>query len=239
MPSPSPTTTSAVKLKRRPPLTTLATRLMRPRARGAGSCPGPPRRGRRRGDRDGRCAASPPWRRARRRRAVCVPASGVPFRSVFVAMSSSELQPPLAGGVRERRDPAVVVSPPRSKTTASMPGLAPGRRRARRPSPPGPSCRPPARGRRPPAWTRTRGCAGDVVDDLRDDVPRAGDDQRGRSAVPATFLRSRKWRRGPARAAPAETCPGALRGLRTVATRCSSAITCPSSRPCGGSFSPA
>src|SRR3954454_15683055 len=106
MPSPSPTIISAVKLKRRPPLTTLATRLIVTRRSmyGVLSWAAPPR---------------PPSRRSRRSRLSPLPPPGPPpsrrvrpgiRRSLRSRCStSSELQPALAGGVGQRRDAAVVL----------------------------------------------------------------------------------------------------------------------------------
>src|ERR1700712_2762376 len=100
MPLPSPTMTSAVKLKRRPPLTTLATRLMATtRSSVADLSWAPPR--------------PPPWRS----RPPWPPPSRrwVPgIRRPSVACSSyegpSERQAPLSGRVRELRDAAVVAA---------------------------------------------------------------------------------------------------------------------------------
>src|SRR3990170_750044 len=111
MPSPSPTIISAVKLKRRPPLTTLATRLIVTSRSmyGVLSWPPPPR---------------PPSRRSRRSRLSPLPPAGPPGppdpppsrrvrpgirRSLQSSCCSSELQAALAGGVGERGDPTVVV----------------------------------------------------------------------------------------------------------------------------------
>src|SRR5918997_5342981 len=103
MPSPSPTIIRAVKLKRRPPLTTLATRLIVTRRSMYGVLSGaaPPR---------------PPSRRSRRSRLS--PPPGPPpsrrarpgiRRSLPSVKPSSELQTTLAGGIRQRGDPTVVV----------------------------------------------------------------------------------------------------------------------------------
>src|SRR3954468_12671502 len=107
MPSPSPTTTSAVKLNRRPPLTTLATRLMvTTRSTKAVFSP-PPSRSRR-------------VARARRSRrplfSPLVPAPVPPprrwgpaiRRSFSLARSCSQAQAALTGAVGHRRDPAVI-----------------------------------------------------------------------------------------------------------------------------------
>src|SRR5688500_14269881 len=103
MPSPSPTIIRAVKLKRRPPLTTLATRLIVTRRSmyGVLSWAAPPR---------------PPSRRSRRSRLS--PPPGPPpsrrvrpgiRRSLPSCCCASELQPAFAGGVGQRRDATVVV----------------------------------------------------------------------------------------------------------------------------------
>src|ERR687892_824390 len=103
MPSPSPTIIRAVKLKRRPPLTPLATRLIVPRRWMYGVLSGaaPPR---------------PPSRRSRRSRLS--PPPGPPpsrrarpgiRRSLPSVKPSSELQTALAGGVGQRGDASVVV----------------------------------------------------------------------------------------------------------------------------------
>src|SRR4249919_1826996 len=96
----------AVKLKRRPPLTTLATRLIVTSRSmyGVLSWAAPPR---------------PPSRRSRRspERSPPDPEFGPPpsrrvrpgIRRSLPCQPSSELQTALAGGVGERRDPAVVV----------------------------------------------------------------------------------------------------------------------------------
>src|SRR4051794_17042325 len=104
MPSPSPTIISAVKLKRRPPLTTLATRLIVTRRSmyGVLSWAAPPR---------------PPSRRSRRSRLSPPPGGPPPSRRVRPGIRrslpssscTSELQPAFAGGIGERGDPAVVV----------------------------------------------------------------------------------------------------------------------------------
>src|SRR3954447_1976771 len=108
MPSPSPTIIRAVKLKRRPPLTTLATRLIVTSRSmyGVLSWAPPPR---------------PPSRRSRRSRLSPLPPPGPPGpppsrrvrpgirRSLRSSCCSSELQAALAGGVGQRGHPAVVV----------------------------------------------------------------------------------------------------------------------------------
>src|ERR1700712_3425443 len=104
MPSPSPTIISAVKLKRRPPLTTLATRLIVTRRSmyGVLSWAAPPR---------------PPSRRSRRSRLSPLAPPGPPpsrrvrpgiRRSLQSCRCTSELQATLAGGVRQCGDPTVV-----------------------------------------------------------------------------------------------------------------------------------
>src|SRR5690349_7981988 len=100
MPSPSPTTTSAVKLKRRPPLTTLETRLIATtRSRcGVFSWAAPPRPPSRRSRRSPR-SPPPPSRRVR---------PGIRRPSQFGSCALSELQPRLAGGIGQSGDPTVV-----------------------------------------------------------------------------------------------------------------------------------
>src|SRR6202042_1062608 len=100
MPLPSPTTTSAVKLNRRPPWTTLATRLIvttRSRYAVPFSAPGP-RRSSRRSRR-----SPPPWE-PRRGAAGIRSSSSV----VWCEGPSSQVQPAFPGAVGQRRDPAVV-----------------------------------------------------------------------------------------------------------------------------------
>src|SRR3954471_5461256 len=96
MPSPSPTTTSAVKLNRRPPLTTLATRLMATtRSRYAvADAPAP--------------APRPSPRRSRRSPPAPVPRRCAPCISTSLSWRSSKCHPAFTGRVGERRDPAVV-----------------------------------------------------------------------------------------------------------------------------------
>src|SRR5215475_12439676 len=108
MPSPSPTTTSAVKLNRRPPLTTLATRLIATTRSTCGLFSGaaPPRPPSRRSRR----SPPPPPRR-------CGPGIRRPSRSSrrcrrsrsYWCRRASELQSAGAGGLGERRDAAVVL----------------------------------------------------------------------------------------------------------------------------------
>src|SRR5262249_38262836 len=112
MPSPSPTTTSAVKLKRRPPFTTLATRLIATTRSRCGvfswaAPPRPPSRRSRPPRRSPRSPRSPPW-------PPCWPPPNCRVRpgirrSFPCYTCASELQPGLAGRVGKRRDPAVVV----------------------------------------------------------------------------------------------------------------------------------
>src|SRR3954447_10025268 len=94
MPSPSPTTTSAVKLKRRPPLTTLATRLIATTRStyAVFSWAAPPERSRR-----SRRSPEPPARRC-----------GPGIRQSSQKEKTSELQPALAGCVGEGGDSPVV-----------------------------------------------------------------------------------------------------------------------------------
>src|SRR3954453_23305335 len=104
VPSPSPTTTRAVKLNRRPPLTTLATRLMVTTRSRCGLFSGalPPRPPSRRSLRSPR---SPPRSLPPVRAPRCGP--GI-RRSPQLRCCPSELQSGLAGRVGERRDPAGV-----------------------------------------------------------------------------------------------------------------------------------
>src|ERR671935_1060647 len=96
LPLPSPTTTSAVNEKRRPPLTTLATRLIATTRSsncdcGASSRPGPPR-----SSRGGRLPCPPGPRRA---------------GAAAIELSSSnplEVQAALARGLGQRADATVV-----------------------------------------------------------------------------------------------------------------------------------
>src|SRR4051794_28501261 len=105
MPSPSPTITRAVKLKRRPPLTTLDTRLIATTRSmkllfSAGAPPGP-RPPSRRSPRAVPPPAPPPRR--------CGPGIRRPSRS---SCYSSEVQPALAGTLGEGGDaPRVPVAP--------------------------------------------------------------------------------------------------------------------------------
>src|SRR3954453_16849894 len=101
MPSPSPTITSAVKLNRRPPLTTLATRLMATtRSMYAVLSPPCPRRSSRPRDR------SPPP--VRRWAPLMILVLLLVSRLVSMA-GSSERQAAFAGAVGQGRDPAVVL----------------------------------------------------------------------------------------------------------------------------------
>src|ERR1700745_1141692 len=110
IPLPSPTTTRAVKLKRRPPLTTLAPRLMVTPGSRYAAC----------------LSAAPPRRSSRRsRRSPPLPRRGAPGISPSSSLSLynvqqaaqllqrsrlpwSQLQAALAATVRQRRDTAVV-----------------------------------------------------------------------------------------------------------------------------------
>src|ERR1700754_1110632 len=101
--SPSPTIISAVKLKRRPPLTTFATRLIVTNRSmyGVLSWAAPPR---------------PPSRRARRSRVSPLPPGPPPSRRArpgirrsLPSCYPSELQTPLTGGVGQSGDATVVV----------------------------------------------------------------------------------------------------------------------------------
>src|SRR3954470_3177960 len=110
VPSPSPTTTRAVKLNRRPPLTTLATRLM-VTTRSTKAVFSPPSRSRRlsRSRRSRRAPLSPPP-------PPLVPAPVPPprrwgpaiRRSFSLARSCSQAQAALTGAVGHRGHPAVV-----------------------------------------------------------------------------------------------------------------------------------
>src|SRR5436309_2135889 len=102
MPSPSPTTTSAVKLKRRPPLTTLATRLIAT-TRSRYAVDGAPPRSPRPSPRRSRRPDSPPGPPAPVPRR-CVP--GITYSSF--RCHASEVQPAFAGRVGQRGDAAVV-----------------------------------------------------------------------------------------------------------------------------------
>src|SRR3954468_5217598 len=103
LPSPSPTITRAVKLKRRPPLTTLDTRLMATTRSmkllfSAGAPPGPPPPSRR-----SRRSFPPPAPPPRR----CGPGIRRPSRSSNQSCAS-EVQPRLASAVGQGRDPSGV-----------------------------------------------------------------------------------------------------------------------------------
>src|SRR5260370_970230 len=113
MPLPSPTITSAVKLNRRPPLTTLETRLIattrsrnwlfsppsRPRSR-------PPRSSRR-----PRPSRSPRGGRLSVLGALVPAVIGCSDITQSFRYQSSEFQPTLARGIRQRGDPAAVGVP--------------------------------------------------------------------------------------------------------------------------------
>src|SRR4051794_7383608 len=101
MPSPSPTTTRAVKLKRRPPWTTLATRLMATTRSTYWLFSAPPRRSSRPPPR-----RSPPERCPRWAPLMRCPLS---LKSAGVARWRSEGQAALTGGVGEGRNAAVVL----------------------------------------------------------------------------------------------------------------------------------
>src|SRR5215510_1351035 len=109
MPLPSPTTTSAVKLNRRPPWTTLATRLMvTTRSRYAVPLSAPPRRSSRRSRR------SPPA--LPRRGVAAISSSFFRYRErsrrswsqCRALCGCSQGQPAFPGAVRQGSDPAVV-----------------------------------------------------------------------------------------------------------------------------------
>src|ERR1700687_6157448 len=109
MPLPSPTITSAVKLKRRPPLTTLETRLIattRPRwcLFSPPSRPRPPRSSRR--PRPSRFSP----RLSPRLSDLVAPlvASAIMVSFHWISRSSSELQPAFTRGVGQSRDPPAV-----------------------------------------------------------------------------------------------------------------------------------
>src|ERR671923_2288575 len=98
LPLPSPTTTSAVKENRRPPFTTLATRLIATTRSsnwdlGASSRPGPPR-----SSRGGRLPCPPGPRRA----------GAAAIRDASLR-SSLEVQAALAGRLGQRADAALVL----------------------------------------------------------------------------------------------------------------------------------
>src|SRR6478752_3224776 len=109
MPSPSPTTTSAVKLNRRPPLTTLATRLMVTTRSTNAVFSAPASRRLSRSRRSRRPLFSPPP----------VPAPVPPprrwgpaiRRSFSLVRFCSQAQAGLAGAVGDRRHPAVIAVP--------------------------------------------------------------------------------------------------------------------------------
>src|SRR4051794_39078480 len=185
MPSPSPTIISAVKLKRRPPLTTLATRLIVTSRSmyGVLSWAAPPR---------------PPSRRSRRSPLLPLrsPPGPPPSRRVrpgirrsLPSSSSSELQPALAGRVGQRRDAAVVVVAAPVEDNRGDAGLA---------GPARDQLADLGRARLLVALQRThvrlqggrRGqrVAGQVVDDLHDDVPRAALDRQPRPLGAALHL---------------------------------------------------
>ena len=200
MPSPSPTTTSAVKLKRRPPFTTLATRLMA-------------------------TTRSMYAALLARRAATVVTASSVraagtaaaALGSAHVELPSSsscsvecrrwswrsERQPALAGAVGQGRDAAVVLvagsveddsldTGPLGALGDQLADLAwPWR-----------SCRPRTCAGRPPwCWPRRASCRPRSSTTWTNDVLRLErvTTRRGRSAVPAIFLRPRTWRRSAGR----------------------------------------
>src|SRR6185312_7442612 len=185
MPSPSPTIISAVKLKRRPPLTTLATRLIVTRRSmyGVLSWAAPPR---------------PPSRRSRRSRLSPLPPPGPPpsrrarpgiRRSLPSSSCTSELQTALAGGVGQRGDPAVVEVATAVEDHRGHPGLT---------GPGGEQLADLRRLRllvaleRPDVdlQRRRRGqrVAGDVVDQLGHHVPRAAVDHQARTRRGAADL---------------------------------------------------
>src|ERR1700754_4284164 len=109
MPSPSPTTTRAVKLKRRPPWTTFAPRLIATTRSTYWLFSAPPPR---------RSSRPRPWRSPPRcprwaplmrcSSSLCVRRSVVTCRAVSWS-GGSEAQPALAGGLGEGRDAAVVL----------------------------------------------------------------------------------------------------------------------------------
>src|SRR5437667_9507648 len=105
MPSPSPTTTRAVKLKRRPPFTTLATRLIATtRSTYALFSTAPSRRPSRRSRR------SPPPAPVPRRWGPGIRSSSSQYErsSAQTSLAPSERQPALASALCERSHPAVV-----------------------------------------------------------------------------------------------------------------------------------
>src|SRR5882757_3470474 len=198
MPSPSPTITSAVKLKRRPPLTTFATRLMATtRSRcGVFSWAGPPRPPSRRSRRSPR-SPPPPSRRVR-------PGHRRPSQFQWCACFS-ELQPRLAGGVRQRGDAAVVVVTAAVEDDLVDAGfLGAGRDQLAHLGGAGllvavhrADVRLEARGRR-------HRVAGDVVDDLHDDVPRGAVDDHARTLGRAADLLAKP----EVTTGPGDTAPG-------------------------------
>src|SRR3954454_15194149 len=101
MPSPSPTMTSAVKLNRRPPFTTLATRLIAT-TRSRYAVVGAPAPAPRPSPRRSRRPDSPPGPPVPPRR--CAPG----IRRSLSSHYPSEVQAPFAGRIRERRYAPVV-----------------------------------------------------------------------------------------------------------------------------------
>src|SRR5580704_2239181 len=215
MPLPSPTTTSAVKLNRRPPWTTLATRLMvttRSRYAVPFSAPGP-RRSSRRSRR-----SPPPWE-PRRGAAGIRSSSSV----VWCEVPSSQVQPAFAGAVGQRRDPAVVGVAAAVEHRRADPGLH-RPLGEQRPDLLGLGRLVAVRGADLQRRGRRQRIPGRVVDELSECVlGRAGDDQpRSRRAAldllahaQVAALKRRNARRGPPRDAAVRSGPGARHVLLT------------------------
>src|SRR5882757_7288953 len=113
MPLPSPTTISAVKLNRRPPLTTLETRLIVTirSIRLLFSPPSRPPRPPRSSRRPRPPSRAPPPRLSVRPAPVPVPAACSAIMQTFRTSSSSEFEPAFARGVSQRSDtPAIGVA---------------------------------------------------------------------------------------------------------------------------------
>ena len=178
MPSPSPTTTSAVKLKRRPPLTTLATRLIVDDALEVRALL-------RRGRRAPSAVATVAGRVAAAGAAAAALGSWhqMFLVSCYVRRSCAiGVRTPVRLRGRRRRTPRSrpwYLLPPRSKTTGSTPAaLARSATELADLAWPWRSCRRRAAQVGLEGRGRRQRVARDVVDDLHEDVPRrAGDDQ--------------------------------------------------------------
>src|ERR1700722_17323811 len=205
MPLPSPTTTSAVKLNRRPPWTTLATRLMvttRSRYAVPYSAPGP-----RRSSRRSRRSPPPPW--APRRGAAGIRSSS--------SVDTSQVQSALARAVCQRGNPAVVGVATAVEHSRADTGLH-GPLGEQRPDLLSLGCLVAIRAADLQRRGRRQRVLGGVVDELGEGVlRRAGDDQpRTRRAAfdllahaQVAALQRRDARGGPARDAAVPSGPGA------------------------------